>query len=132
MTTLQVKAQLSLDELLKAVKQLEPVDLDRFTAQIIALRSHKEKHLSREETELFIKINQTIPAEIQEPYQALVAKRKSYTLTPEEHDRLLQLSNTIEKLEAERVAYLSQLATLRRTSLSALLETLDIQPPAYD
>ena len=132
MTTLQVKAQLSLDELLKAVGQLEPADLDRFVSQITTLRASKETHLSKEETELFIKINRGIPAEIREPYQALATKRKSHTLTAEEHNRLLQLSDTIEKLEAERVAYLSRLAALRHTSLTALLEALDIQPPAYD
>ena len=45
-----------------------------------------------------------------------------------EHEELLRLTNQVEGLEADRLAHLAELARLRRTSLTALMEELGIQP----
>ncbi|MGD2089337.1 MAG: STAS/SEC14 domain-containing protein [Candidatus Aminicenantes bacterium] len=132
MPTVQVKAQLSTDDLLQAVKQLEPSELEGFVWQIIALQAQrKAPGLSKEESQLLIKINQGVPPDIQERYDELIAKRQSETLNAEEYNELLRLTDQIEKLDAERVEYLKKLAFIRNISLTTLLEELKIQTPTY-
>jgi len=132
MSTVHVEAQLSSDELLKAIQQLSLPELEQFVSQVIALQAQrKAPSLPHAEAELLIKINQGVAFEIQKRYDELIAKRRAETLTPDEHDELLRLTDQIEQLEAHRVEYLSKLAHLRRTSLTELMQNLDIRPPAY-
>ncbi|NIM13234.1 MAG: STAS/SEC14 domain-containing protein [Candidatus Aminicenantes bacterium] len=131
MPTVQVKAQLSTDDLMQAVKQLSPSELEGFVSHIIAFQAHqKAPGLSKDESELLLKINQGVPPDIQERYDELIAKRQSETLTPGEYDELLRITDQVEKLDAARVEYLKELARIRQTSLTALMEDLRIRTPA--
>jgi hypothetical protein len=76
--------------------------------------------------ELLLLINRPIPAELQQRYDLLLAKRQTETLLPNEYDDLLRLTEQIETLEAQRVAALAELARLRGTSLRALMTRLGI------
>ncbi len=79
------------------------------------------------ESQLLIKINQGVPPDIQMRYEELIANRQSETLNADEYNELLRLTDQIEKLDAERMEYLKELAGIRQTSLTALLEELKIQ-----
>lgn len=132
MTTFRVEAQVSSDELLKAVGQLSPTDLERFVSDVISLQAQrKAPSVPYAEAELLLKINQGVPASIRDRYQALIAKRQSETLNAEEHGELLRLTDQVEQLEAQRVEYLAELARLRRTTLTALIQTLGISAPTH-
>lgn len=132
MPVVQVEAQLPTDELLRAVGQLNQPDLEQFVSQVIALRAKRQApSLPRVESELLLKINAEVPSDIQTRYNELIAKRQAETLTPGEYKELLQLTQQVEKLEVRRVEYLTELARLRRTSLTALMAKLGIRPPAY-
>jgi len=132
MPVVQVEAQLPTDELLRAVGQLNQSDLEQFVSQVIALRAKRQApSLPRVESELLLKINEEVPSDIQTRYKELIAKRQAEALTPDEYKELLQLTQQVEKLEVRRVEYLAELARLRRTSLTALMENLGIRPPAY-
>ena len=123
---------MSTKELLKAVSQLSKSDLDRFVQQTLEVRAQRSApSLPQAEAELLQKVNQSILPEIQQRYETLITKRIAETLTPEEHAELLQLTDSIEHLEAQRMTYLTELARLRRTSLSELMEQLGIHPPGY-
>lgn len=126
MPTIQVEVQLSSEELLKAVEQLSPPDLEKFVSQVLVLQAQRKA-----ESELLQKIHQSIPSDTQNYYDELIAKRQAETLTPEEHSELLHLTEQIEKLQAQRIEYLAELARLRGTSLTALMENLGIPMPAY-
>ena len=132
MTTFRVEAQVSSDELLKAVGQLSPSDLERFVSDVIALQAQrKAPSVPYAEAELLLKINQGVPASIRDRYQALIAKRQSETLNAKEHGELLRLTDQVEQLEAQRVEYLAELARLRRTTLTALMQALGISAPTH-
>jgi len=132
MTVVQVQATLPTDELLRAVGQLNQPDLEHFVYRVLALRASRQApHLPRGEAELLLKINEEIPAKIQIRYNELIAKRQTESLEADEYNELLQLTQQVEKLEVRRVKYLAQLARLRQTSLTALMDNLGIQPPAY-
>lgn len=132
MSTVQVQTELSFDELLKAVQQLSSSDLEELMSQVVALQAQrKASSLPKAETDLLLKINQGLPAHRQQRFNELVAKRQAETLTPEEYQELLQLTDDIETSDAQRVYYLTELARLRGVSLTALMKDLGIRPPAY-
>ena len=132
MTTFRVEAQVSSDELLKAVGQLSLPDLERFVFDVITLQARrKAPSLSQVETELLLKINQSMPPELRQRLGDLMAKRQAETLSPEEHKELLRLTEQVEKLEAQRIEYLAELARIRETNLSALMKALGIRTPNY-
>jgi hypothetical protein len=132
MATFRVEAQITSDELLKAVEQLSPADLERFVAQVIALRAQqKAPHLPKAEAELLLKINQGLPDDLGERYIELKAKRQAETLTPKERQELVRLTAQVEKIQAQRAEYLAKLARLRKTTLTTLMENLGLQSPEY-
>ncbi|MGQ9627695.1 MAG: STAS/SEC14 domain-containing protein [Anaerolineae bacterium] len=132
MPVVQVEAQLSTDELLKAVKQLSQPELERFASQVIVLTAQRRAPtLPQAEAELLLKINRGVPPDVQKRYGELIVKRQAESLMPDEYDELLRLSHEIEDLEARRVEYLAELARLRGTSLATLMENLGIRPPEY-
>ena len=132
MPAVRVEAQLPTDELLRAVGQLNQEDLEQFVSQVIALRAKRlAPSLSRAESELLLGINEGLPHDVQMRYNELIAKRQAETLTPDEYEELLKLTQEVEKSEVRRVEYLAELASLRGTSLTAVMENLGIRAPAY-
>ena len=132
MPTVKVEAHLSFGDLLKATEQLTTPELEQFTSQVLALTAQrKAAGLPKDEANLLLKINQGLPANLQKRYQKLLAARNAETLSTDEQAELLHLTDQIEKQDAKRVQYMADLACLRKTSLTALMEELEIQP-SYD
>lgn len=132
MTYVEVNAQLSIEELLRAIGKLSQLELDQFMQRAMALRAQRQSpSLLRTEAELLQRINRALPREIQRRYDTLSEKRKAETLTPQEYEELLTLTNQVEAFEAQRVAYLGELAQLRQVSLSELLGQLKIRTLEY-
>ncbi|MCC5656128.1 hypothetical protein LC608_03835 [Nostoc sp. XA010] len=83
---MKVEVQLSSEELLKAVEQLNQPDLERFVSQFIALQAQrKASKLPQSEAELLLKINQDIPLDTQKHYNELLAKREAENITSNEY-----------------------------------------------
>ena len=123
---------MSVDELIKAANQLNESDLNRFLQQVVTIRTQRKASvLSVEEAQLLAKINQAIPATLQEQYQRLRTKREEESLTNQEHSQLIELSKQIEQLSAERLEALATLAQLRQVSLSELMSQLGLAPASY-
>ncbi len=119
-------------QLLKAVEQMPQGELDQFVEKVVALRaSHRAPRLSRTESELLTKINRGVPAELQNRYDELIAKRREGNLAQAEYDELLRLTEQVEELDAKRVEYLADLARLRQTTLPDLMNDLGIKPPPH-
>jgi len=132
MAIVKVETQLSTDNLLKAVGQLNKHEIEQFVSQVINLRAQRLVHrLSQAEAQFIMKINQGLPAEVKKRYDELVDKRRDESLSSEEYSELLRLSNQIENLEAKRMQSLSELARYRKVSPTELMKNLGIQPPAY-
>lgn len=132
MPTIQIKAQLSFDELLKMVEQLSSSDLEQFICRVFALHvQRKAPRLPNREFELLFKVNQNIPDDAQIRYDELIAKRQAETLTTDEYQQLLQLTEQFEQFEAARIETMAELAQLRQTSLTNVMIELNIQPPTY-
>jgi hypothetical protein len=123
---------MSIDELIKAANQLNEADLNQLLHQIVFLRARRKTPiLPEEEAQLLLRINQGIPSDLRSCYQALREKRDAETLDDKEYESLIQLSNQIEQIGAQRLQALAKLAQIRQVSLLDLMETLGIQPVSY-
>jgi hypothetical protein len=128
---IRVEAQVTAEALLKAVEQMSQQELEIFVTQVLRLRARREApSLSAVESELLLKINQGIPHQLQCRFDELVAKRRNLALTQPEQEELIQITEQIEQLDAERIELLGKLAQLRSQSLSETMQELGIQPPA--
>jgi DNA-binding CsgD family transcriptional regulator len=135
MLKVQVTSQIEidLDEVLKSVAQLESDDLEQVVNQFLALQARRRaSSLSPSETDLLQQINQGLPPSLRARYEELNAKLHEETMTPAEHEELLQLSDQIEQSDAERLRRLIALAQLRQISVDTLMDQLGIRrPPAH-
>lgn len=132
MPTIQIEADLSSEQLLNAARQMSGQELHQFVEQVLLLRArHERGTLPEAESELLLKINQPVPSNVQHRYDELIARRDERTLTPEEHQELLRLTDQVETLEAERVGRLIELAKLRQTSLDEVMRQLGLHPPTH-
>ncbi|NJL54270.1 STAS/SEC14 domain-containing protein [bacterium] len=132
MPTIRIQAQLSASDLLGAVEQLPPDELELFVQQVLMLRAQRSAaSLAPREAELFAKINRTLAAAERQEYRALVQRRQAETLTESDRDRLLELSDRQEALHADRMAALIELAQLRQIPLPDLMAELGIPSHQY-
>src|SRR5262249_43891876 len=121
----------SLEQLLEAVEQLPPDELIPFVDQVLALRAQRSApHLSADESALLQRVNRGLSLAARQRYDELVARRQAENLTDEEHDELIALSDEQEKIAADRLAALADLAQVRGVSLATLVDSLRITPPA--
>jgi hypothetical protein len=119
-----------------AASRGEPVsDLLRAgVAAILEDSGHPEPvapRLTPRESELLLEINRGLSVDETERYRELTARRSEGTLSPEEHRELLRLTDEEERLQAERIERLAELAQLRRKPLGALMEELGIRPSLH-
>lgn len=134
MPTVQVTSQIEIDfeEVFRGIARLQMQDLERFVDRAIALQAQRRApSLPKHETELLQKINQGLPVEVRKRYEELNDKLHEETITPDEHEELLQLIDRLELAAAERLRHLIELARLRNVSVEALMSQLDIRQPAY-
>ena len=129
MPVMQVQMQLPTDELLKAVAQLNAPELEQFAQQVMRLLAQRRAPvLPRAEADLLLKINRSASTpEMQERCKVLVAKRQTETLTPDEYEELLRLTEAFEALNTQRLEALVELARLRGVALPVLLHDLGIR-----
>jgi hypothetical protein len=95
------------------------VDIVLRTGDSVLLIESKPR-LSERESELLLAINQGLPPKISERYRTLMNRRRAETLTPEEHQELLSLTEEAERVQAERIEHLAELAQLRGKMMGEL------------
>lgn len=129
MPTVKIEAQISALDLLEAVQQLSQPELEQFLQQVLQFHAQKiAPNLSTKESELLIKINQDLPQNLRELYQILIDKRDRETLTASEYQQLLESTEQVEKYQAQRLEYLTQLAQIRQISLTNLISQMGLKP----
>lgn len=127
---MRVEAQVTAEQLLKAVEQMPQQELEAFVTQVLMLRAQREaSSLSVAESEVLLKINQGIPGELQCRFNELLTKRQDFTLTDAEQEELIRLTDQIEQLDAERIQLLGKLAQLWNKPLVGVMQDLGIQRP---
>jgi hypothetical protein len=62
----------------------------------------------------------------------LIKKRQGYTITPEELQELIALTDEAEAFDAARLELISELAQLRQVPLDQLIQQLGLQRISHD
>ena len=88
--------------------------------------------MSEREADLLMKINQGLPANLQERLSHLIAKRRAETITSKELQELKKLTDQVEILDAQRLELLIELAHLRNVPLRKLIKQLGLTPVRHD
>lgn len=121
------------EQLLDAASQMPRPELEQFVRKLFALKAREETpSLSERESELLLAINQGLPAPTRKRLNGLIKKRQSYTITQAELQELCQLTDQIEKSDAERLKHLIELAHLRQVPLDDLIQQLGLKPYPHD
>lgn len=87
--------------------------------------------LSKEETELFLRINQTLSEKQAKRLDELNEKIEESVLTDAEQAELLRLAKRVEKMWVDRLQAVVDLAELRNVSPEEMMRTLEFTLPAY-
>jgi hypothetical protein len=123
----------SAEEIIQVVKQLPLPELEQLVDRVIAIRAERRApHLTGDESELLARINQGLPTEERARLKELISRRDAETITPTEVQELIGTTDRLEKLHAERLAALAELATLRGITLDEVIDQLGIQFPDHD
>lgn len=121
------------EQLLHAALQLPRSELEQFVTRLRVLSLQQETpYLAQAESEMLLKINQGLPAATQQRLDELITKRQTQTLTPDEHQELIQLTEQSEKSDVERLQHLLALAAQRNISLDELTRQLGMPPVPHD
>ena len=129
MPTIQVET----DELLKAAAQLPQVELEQFVRRLFSLKARERTSvLSEREAELLNQIYQKLPDDTQQRLNELIKKRQAYTITPDELQELIELTDQAEAFDVARLELISELAHLRNVPLAQLIQQLGLKPVRHD
>ncbi|NEO84792.1 MAG: STAS/SEC14 domain-containing protein [Spirulina sp. SIO3F2] len=127
METVTVQAQLNRESLLQAVSQLSSEEFEKFFKEVLTLRARQQAHcLPTAEVELIKTINQTLSEPEQAEYQVLLKKRQAETLTEVEYQMLVNLSDRLDELHAQRMSALAKLGQVRQKSLPEMMAAFGI------
>ena len=91
----------------------------------------KVPRLSKKETGLFLKINQSLPADQQQRIEELTEKMEFESITDAEHAELLRLTDMMESTQVKRLKAVAELAKVRDVSLDEMLRQLGWEPGRY-
>lgn len=86
-------------------------------------------HTTLSEKELLTFVYSPVPASVQDRYSTLIERRQAEMLTIDEHRELLDLTEQIEQIDAQRAEYLAALAHIRHIPVSQLMTDLGIDDP---
>lgn len=128
--SLTIQLPLTVEQHLREHATKQGVSLENYVMQILALNSRKkevkkEKDFTESELLMNTQLN-VLPSDLEEFYR-LSSAFKSKTITEEEYEKLLQLSDLIEIAHAERMKYVFALAQLRQVSLEYMMQDLGIK-----
>ncbi len=84
------------------------------------------------QSELLMKINQGLPVDAAKRMKDLIARRRAFTISDQELQELIGITDETERLNAERMKYLIELAHLRNVTLDEVMDQLGVRPQSYD
>lgn len=117
------QTQLTTQEILAAIGQLGPVDLEKVAHRVSQLRT---RPVTGQEADLLKAVRRRRPRTFDRRYNELIRKRQAETLTAAEYEELLRLTNEAEEFDTHRIKALSALADLRQTDIDTLMRELGL------
>ena len=123
-----VHLEITTENLLNAVVQMPENEFKRFVENAKKMRNtHKKQTLSTTETNLILKINSVFADFPYQKYKELNAKFESDSLSQNEYQELLKMSDEREILNAKRLQYIGELSKIRHQTLEDVMKQLGIK-----
>lgn len=123
--TMQIK------ELIRGVEELSSSEFEVFYRKLQTLRLQKlPESIAEKEQKLLKKINTPFTKKKNLRFHLLIAKRDTQSLTKEEYEELLVLTEAFEKYELRRLKLLAKLADLKKISLPEVINLYNLHPSA--
>src|SRR5437764_1226980 len=94
------QSQMTTQEIIAAIGQLGPVDLEKVAHQVARLRMRR---MVGQEAELLKAARRRRPRAFDRRYQELIRKRQAETLTEKEYEELLRLTGEAEAFDTSRI-----------------------------
>lgn len=127
MPTIQIKAQISAQELIDAASQLDSPELEVIAERVLMLRAERRApHLSEQETDLFEIINYHRLPKAQARFELLIKRRQANKISSEKLAELIAMTDQGEMEAAERVRAVSELAEMRGLSFQGMWQQLGL------
>jgi hypothetical protein len=128
--TLNLKIGPALEQRLREQAARRGLDADSYAVAAIEEKlqfdARPSPQLSHEESEILKQMGVGLPEQTWARYDELVAKRRAETLTHQEYEELMRLTNTVEEDHAKRIELLVKLSKIRSVPLKALMGELGI------
>ena len=125
MPTVHVPAQLSVEHLVEAAKQLSPAELREVLQKLTSLRDKNGTQAGKEAKLLSqIKENSHLPVAEQRRFNRLRRKHQDGTLTKQQEQELQDLWQRVEQMNVARLKALTKLAQHRDTDVKTLMHEL--------
>lgn len=123
----------SAEEIIQVVKELPLAELEELVDRVIAIRAaRRAPHLTGNESELLTRINRGLPTKDRARLRELIRRRDDEAITSGELRELIGMTDRLENLQAERLAAVAELATLRGVTFDEVINQLGIQFPDHD
>jgi len=127
MKRIRLQTEISLEEFLNEIEQLDTSDLQEMLTHLLREQARRKAiSLSKQEADLIRAINQSLPPEAQGRFRVLQQKRQAEILSPIEQRELTELTETLETLAVVRTERLIELAALRGQSLEQVQAELNL------
>ncbi len=127
MSKVEIKSKVKFSELLKAIEQLAPKELEQLICKVrkIQARNHTPGY-KKIEQELIEKIQMSLPAKMEDRYQLLLHKKQQGILSKKEEQELMQIVEHIEELDLKKAEAIYTLANIKGLSGKDLLNHLAV------
>lgn len=128
MPVVHVPAELTVEDLVRAVEQLPSDELTQFTRQVLAIQARRGVPLlvDDEEKALLSAVASWLPPGEQRRLDELREKSREGTLTPDEHAELLTFVQRVERQDVTRAQALVDLAQKRGVTVTKLMQELGL------
>ena len=132
MATDIAKPKVTPGQVLEDMARLTPRQLESVMERAAILRFQKSKKVMPErESELLQTINSGLNPEKSQRLAQLQTKLRDETLSRREHGQLLRLTDELERLAAERLKALMEVAAIRKTTVPKLMKDLHLTERGY-
>lgn len=122
MASIQIKSEISINELLNSVEQLSAKEIDKLIKKLATIQiKRKIPQSSKIETQLIKKITKRLSKTRQTKYEYLTQRRIAEIITGKELTELSNLIDLIEKIESDKTQAIFTLAQIRGITPAQLM-----------
>ena len=133
MPVIDLKADLSTNDLLKVVEQLDTSELESFIYNVLLIKAgRKNIQKVKKEANLLSIIHHHFTKEEEVRFNELIGKRAENNISAEELTELIDWTNYSEQIAAERAKSLYELSLLRQVPVKDLMKILKIYPRNHE